>query len=58
MTFAKVDGRWRIVSDDDVADRSRTASRNLPWDLTRIVVRRSPHALGIFDAGSGADADG
>ena len=57
ITFAKVDGRWRIVSDDDVADREPDGSRNLPWDLTRIVVRRSPHALGIFDTRSVVDAD-
>ena len=57
VTFAQVDGRWRIVSDDDVADREADGSRNLPWDLTRIVVRRSPHALGIFDRRSAASAD-
>lgn len=57
VTFAQVDGRWRIVSDDDVADREADGSRNLPWDLTRIVVRRSPHALGIFDQRSVASAD-
>ena len=34
-----------------------SGSRNPPWDLTRIVVRRSPHALGIFDAASAASAD-
>ena len=57
VTFARVGGRWRIVSDDDVADREPDGSRNKPWDLTRIVVRRSPHALGIFDAASAASAD-
>jgi hypothetical protein len=57
VTFAEVDGRWRIVSDDDVADREADGSRNLPWDLTRIVVRRSPHALGIFDRRSAASAE-
>jgi hypothetical protein len=57
VTFARVDGRWRIVSDDDVADREPSGSRNKPWDLARIVVRRSPHALGIFDAASAASAD-
>ncbi len=49
LTFAPVRGRWRIVSDDDVADREPEGARDAPWDLTRIVVRRSPHALGIFD---------
>ncbi|CAN5490847.1 hypothetical protein BH10ACT10_BH10ACT10_05960 [soil metagenome] len=57
VTFAQVDGRWRIVSDHDVADREADGSRNLPWDLTSIVVRRSPHALGIFDRRSAASAD-
>jgi hypothetical protein len=57
VTFARVDGRWRIVSDDDVADREPDGSRNKPWDLTRIVVRRTPHALGIFDAASAPSAD-
>ena len=57
VTFARVGGRWRIVSDDDVADREADGSRNLPWDLTRIVVRHSPHALGIFDQRSAASAD-
>jgi hypothetical protein len=57
VTFARLDGRWRIVSDDDVADREADGSRNLPWDLTRIVVRRSAHALGIFDARSAPAAD-
>ena len=52
LTLAPVRGRWRIVSDDDVADREPQGSRDAPWDLTRIVVRRSPHALGIFDAHS------
>ena len=56
VTFARVDGRWRIVSDDDVADREPDGSRNKPWDLTRIVVRRTPHALGIFDAASAPSA--
>jgi hypothetical protein len=57
VTFARVDGRWRIVSDDDVADREPDGARNKPWDLTRIVVRRTPHALGIFDAASAPSAD-
>ena len=57
VTFARVGGRYRIVSDDDVADREADGTRNLPWDLTRIVVRRSPHALGIFDRQSARSAD-
>lgn len=56
MTFAKVRGRWRIVSDDDVADREADGARGAPWDLTRIVVHRSPHALGIFDRTSDASS--
>jgi hypothetical protein len=56
ITFAPVKGRLTIVSDNDVADREPGRSRDAPWDLTRIVVRRSPHALGIFDRTSVASA--
>lgn len=56
LTLAPVRGRWRIVSDDDVADREPEGARDAPWDLTRIVVRRSPHALGIFDDVSDASS--
>jgi hypothetical protein len=57
VTLAPVDGRWLIVSDDDVADQEPRRARDAPWDLTRIVVRRSPHALGIFDDTSVESAD-
>ena len=57
LTFARTGGRWRIVADDDLAEREPEEARNTPWELTPIVVRRSPHALGIFDAGSQASAD-
>ncbi len=56
LTFARVDGRWRIVSDDDLAARESERARNAPWDTTRIVVRRSADALGIFDGSSQASA--
>jgi len=56
LTFARVDGRWRIVSDDDLAARESERARNAPWDTTRIVVRRSADALGIFDRSSQASA--
>ena len=57
LTFAQVDGVLRIVSDDDLADRESDRARNAPWDTTRIVVRRSKDALGIFDEESQASAD-
>ena len=57
ITLAPVDGRWQIVADDDVAAQEPPRARDAPWDLTRIVVRRSPHALGIFDRGSVRSAD-
>ncbi len=57
LTLARVGGRWRIVADHDLAGREPEAARNTPWELARIVVRRTPHALGIFDAGSQASAD-
>jgi len=56
LTFANVDGAVRIVSDDDLADRESDRARNAPWDTTRIVVRRSKDALGIFDEASQASA--
>ena len=57
LTFAQVDGGGlRIVSDDDLADRESDRARNAPWDTTRIVVRRSKDALGIFDEASQASA--
>ena len=56
LTFARVEGRWRIVSDDDLADRESERARNAPWDTTRIVVRRSADALGIFDRSSQSSA--
>ena len=56
LTFAQVDGVLRIVSDDDLADRESDRARNAPWDTTRIVVRRSKDALGIFDEASQASA--
>ena len=56
LTFAQVDGGLRIVSDDDLADRESDRARNAPWDTTRIVVRRSKDALGIFDEASQASA--
>jgi hypothetical protein len=57
LTLAPVRGRWRIVSDDDTAGRESDGARDAPWDLTRIVVRRTPHALGIFDTLSAPAAD-
>jgi hypothetical protein len=56
LTFARVGGVLRIVSDDDLADRESDRARNAPWDTTRIVVRRSKDALGIFDEASQASA--
>lgn len=56
LTFATVDGAVRIVSDDDLAGRESDRARNAPWDTTRIVVRRSKDALGIFDEASQASA--
>ena len=56
LTFARVDGVLRIVSDDDLADRESDRARNAPWDTTRIVVRRSRDALGIFDEASQTSA--
>ena len=56
LTFARVDGVLRIVSDDDLADRESDRARNAPWDTTRIVVRRSKDALGIFDEASQTSA--
>ena len=57
ITFARTKGRWRIVSDDDVADREASGARDAPWDLTRIVVHRSRHVLGIFDEVSAESSD-
>ena len=56
LTFARVDGALRMVSDDDLADRESDRARNAPWDTTRIVVRRSKDALGIFDEASQTSA--
>jgi hypothetical protein len=56
LTFAEVEGVLRIVSDDDLADRESDRARNAPWDTTRIVVRRSKDALGIFDEQSQTSA--
>lgn len=56
ITLAPVKGRWRIVSDDDVAEQEPARARDAPWNLTRIVVRRSEHALGVFDETSVASA--
>ena len=44
------------MSDDDLADRESERARNAPWDTTRIVVRRSADALGIFDRSSQSSA--
>ena len=57
VTFAHVGGRLRIVSVSDTADREDDRTRSAPWDTTRIVVRRAPHVLGIFDASSQPQAD-
>ena len=51
-TFARVDGRWRIVSDTDVRHQAGLSSETQPWDVGSIRVHRTAHALGIFDAGS------
>lgn len=55
-TFAEVDGRWRIVADDDVTDQAGQSNGTLPWDVAAIRVHRTRHALGIFDAGSDGEA--
>ena len=49
-TFAEVGGRWRIVTGDDVTEHAGQASGTAPWDVAAISVRRTRHALGIFDA--------
>ncbi len=49
LTLAPVDGRWRIVADRDVQALEVPGARDAPWDLDRIVVRRTKHVLGVFD---------
>lgn len=56
ITFAWHDGRWRIVSDTDVQDRTEDGAQEAPWDLTAIHAIRTRHVLGIFDQGSDAHA--
>ena len=56
ITFARADGRWRIVADTDVASRTADGAQEAPWDLTAIHAVRSRHVLGIFDRGSDAHA--
>ncbi len=57
LTLAPVDGRWRIVSDRDVTALEVPGARDAPWDLDRIVVRRSRHVLGVFDKRSARSSD-
>ncbi|NUR07782.1 MAG: hypothetical protein HOQ22_07180 [Nocardioidaceae bacterium] len=56
LTLAPVHGHWKIVSDDDVRAREAEGARDAPWDLTRISVHRTAHALGFFDRGSEREA--
>jgi hypothetical protein len=47
-TFVLRDGRWRIVSDSDLADLGLPSARN-PWDFGPVQVHRSDHFTVLFD---------
>ncbi len=52
ITFVQREGQWVVVSDTDVADQVRDGAQETPWDLTRIVVKRSENVLAVFDTDS------